>query len=150
MNAFVKDSFNAVLGPRKSWAYLLKLDQEIKKQQVLWSAAAKKDTSIDLTLAMNYAYTQLMKGVDRENLIQDELIFKAKLLQENLKTSINPRVKNTYLDLQDVTKLRTMRQAYLHKMLDNKYRRSIRVHQALLANVKTWKKNYLERKKKIA
>lgn len=149
VNAFVKDSFNAVLGPRKSWTYLLKLDQEIKKQQVIWTAAEKKDTSINLATTMNYAYSQLMKGVDRENLIQDELIFKAKLLQENLKASINPRVKNTYLDLQDVTKLRTMRQAYLHKMLDNKYRRSIRVHQALLTNVKTWKKNYLERKKKV-
>jgi len=149
LNAFVKDSFNTVLGPRKSWSYLLRLDQEIKKQQLLWIAAAKKDSTIDLNMAMNFAYSQLMKGVDRERLIQDELLKKAEILQLYLKSSINPTIKNSYLDLQDVTKLRTMRQAYLHKMLDNKYRRSIRVHQVLITNAKTWKKSYLERKKKI-
>jgi uncharacterized protein (DUF4415 family) len=149
LSKLLKDSVNTILSPRSSYSLLLRLDQEIKQQQILWKEWERKDTSFHADLAVQYAYGLLMDGMDMERqIIQCRLEASAEM-EKKIRAEINPEIKEMGLDLQDLNRLRTMRQAYLNKMLNNKYTRSIKVYQSVLTNARNWKKNYQTRLKML-
>jgi hypothetical protein len=149
LSLLIKDSVNTILSPRSSMQMLLKLDQEIKKQQVLWKEWEKKDSLFSAFTASSYAYGLLMDGMDQELLIIEQRIAYAAEMESRIKKDLNPQMKTVAEQYKFMNRLRTLRQTYLNKMLNNKYNRSIKVYQSISTNAKNWKKNYQTRLKML-
>lgn len=149
LSLLIKDSLNTILSPRSSMQMLLKLDQEIKKQQVFWKEWEKKDTTFSATTASAYAYGLLMDGVDQELKIIERRLEYASEMESRIKYDFTPSMKDFTEKYKFMNRLRFKRQAYLNKMLNNKYNRSIKVYQSISTNAKNWKKNYQTRLKML-
>ncbi len=70
-------------------------------------------------------------------------------MEARIKQHFNPQMKVIAEQYKFMNRLRTLRQAYLNKMLNNKYNRSIKVYQSISTNAKNWKKNYQTRLKML-
>lgn len=149
LSLLIKDSLNSILSPRSSLQMLLKFDQEIKKQQVLWKEWEKKDSTFSAESTSAYAYGLLMDGMDQEIRIIDQRLVYAFEMESRIKNDFTPAMKNLAENYKFMNRLRTLRQAYLNKMLNNKYNRSIKVYQSISTNAKNWKKNYQTRLKML-
>jgi hypothetical protein len=149
LSLLIKDSVNTILSPRSSMQMLLKLDQEIKKQQVLWKEWEKKDSTFSSAHAAAFSYGLLMDGMDQELQLIDQRLAYATEMETRIKQHFNPQMKVIAEQYKFMNRLRTLRQAYLNKMLNNKYNRSIKVYQSISTNAKNWKKNYQTRLKML-
>lgn len=147
LSLLIKDSVNTILSPRSSMQMLLKMDQEIKKQQLLWKEWEQKDTTFSAGTASAFAYGLLMDAMDKELKIIEQRLALAAELESQIKQTYNPSIKKLAEHYKFMNRLRTLRQAYLNKMLNNKYNRSIKVYQSISTNAKNWKKNYQTRLK---
>jgi hypothetical protein len=66
-------------------------------------------------------------------------------IESELKYYFKPQFKDMMEYFKSISKIKAERQAYLIKMLNNKYNRSIRVYTLIVANAKKWKANYTSR-----
>lgn len=142
LNDHLRDSINTYLGSRKSYAYTLKLNQEINKQAPLWIALEKKDSLIKASEYQAYSEYVLSELVKSEKEIIVDRLARSVEIERALNATFRNEAKELGLDMKDLTYIKNMRQAYLLKMMNNKYNRSIKVHLMLINNAKSWKGLY--------
>ena len=149
LTKMMRDSINAFTGSRKSYSYLVKLEQELKRQAPIYLAMEKKDSI--LTAKEYHAYNAfiMLDLVRAEEEIVDYRIEHSKAIEKALKEQFGPESKNLGADMKALGSIRNMRQAYLTKMMNNKYNRSIKVYTIIVSNAKTWKSTYRQKLKNL-
>jgi 3-methyladenine DNA glycosylase AlkC len=68
-------------------------------------------------------------------------------LEVELKNTFKPQLTSVMEYFKIVSKIKSDRQVYLTKMLNNHYNRMIRVDSTIVENAKKWKANYVARLK---
>ncbi len=149
LNDFVRDSLNTILGNRKSYKYLVILDKEIKKQQVLLADWQKKDSCLNIDQWKAFTGTILRDAADHEFDVIENRTNKMEGLQSFYRYELNAHVQMLSKESKSLNDLRNLRQGYLYKMLNNKFNRSMLVYKAISTNAKNWKKMYRSRLKEI-
>lgn len=146
---FLRDSVNCFLGTRKSYALLFKMDQLIKSGELQLVNLGKKDTLFQTDIFLNYAYSVLTDLLQKEKEIINERLKNADKIENHIKNKSRFDLKEIELDMKDLVNLKTIRQAYLSKLLNNKYKRSIKVYNAVISNANKWKALYKTKLKNL-
>jgi len=120
LNDHLRDSINSYLGSRKSYAYTLKLNQEINKQAPQWIALEKKDSLVTAEEYQAYSSFVLSELVKTEKEIIDDRLARSYEIETALNMTFRNEAKELGLDMRDLTYIKNMRQAYLLKMMNNK------------------------------
>lgn len=149
LNDHLRDSINLFLASRKSYAYTLKLNQEINKQAALWNALEKKDSLVDASAYQAYSESILSDLIKVEKEIIEYRLDRSVDIETAMNVTFRNETKEIGLDMRDLTYIKNMRQAYLTKMMNNKYNRSIKVYQMLINNAKSWKGLYKTKLKNL-
>jgi hypothetical protein len=147
LNRFVGDTMNTVYSPRASFNCLLKLQKEIRRQRQLWPEWEKRDTSFHANKARDFTNTLLNERSSEERLIIESRLNNYSQLQNAVKGHFMPQMKNLTQTYGELNRLRSLRQGYLNRMLNIKYKRLSLIYQSILINAKNWKKNYQSRLK---
>lgn len=142
LTSIMRDSINAYLSSRPSFSYILKLDQEIKKQTNSYLAMEKKDSLFNATENLRYANLMLWDLLEKEKEIINERLERSMEIENALRNQYIFHARELGQDMKDLSFIRTQRQAYLTKMMNNKFNRSIRVYTIIVNNAKNWKRNY--------
>lgn len=142
LNSYMRDSVNAYTGNRPSFVLLTKFDKEIKAMETNWAMLQKKDS-----LFPAWAYYTQTKYAVYDLLVAEQTIIQKRVkqsrdIESSIRLHFKQQMKDLSLDMKDVSYIKTMRQAYLLKMLNNKYNRSIRVYTIIISNAKKWKELY--------
>jgi hypothetical protein len=142
LTGIMRDSINAYLSNRRSFSYIMKLDQEIKKQANIYLAMEKKDSVFKSTENQKYANLVLLNLLETEKEIINERLERSTEIESALRNQFVFQARELGQDMKDLSFIRTQRQAYLVKMMNNKFNRSIRVYTIIVNNAKNWKRNY--------
>lgn len=145
LTALMRDSINGYLGSRKSFVLLQKMDQQIKLQEKKWALIKKNDSLVPTKNYLSYLY-----GLENTLMLEEQKIIENRVevsreIESELKYYFKPQFTDMMEYFKIVSKIKTDRQAYLTRMLNNKYNRSIRVYTLIVANAKKWKANYTAR-----
>jgi hypothetical protein len=146
---FMRDSINSFMGSRKSYNYIVKLDQEIRKQVPIWNVLEKKDSVLIAADYLKYANFLVVDLMKTEREIIDYRLSRSVEIEQALKDIYTFEGRYLGQDMKSLSYLKTMRQAYLTKMMNNKYNRSIKVYTIIVNNAKNWKKTYKQKLKNL-
>lgn len=141
LNVFLRDNLNSYLSNRKSYTYLLKLDQEVKRTCHKLDELYQSKRIEDPTTIKSALNTHLMELALKEERLTKEKLTNSTLLENEIRDTYFVKFKDLSLDLKDLNNIRTLRQAYLTKMMNNKYNRSIKVYSILISNANKWKRD---------
>jgi hypothetical protein len=145
LTALMRDSINGYLGSRKSFVLLQKMDQQIKLQEKKWALIKKNDSLVPTKNYLSYLYGLENELMHEEQKIIENRVEVSREIESELKYYFKPQFKDMMEYFKSISKIKAERQAYLIKMLNNKYNRSIRVYTLIVANAKKWKANYTSR-----
>jgi len=145
----MRDSINAFTGNRKSYSYLVKLDQEMKRQTPIYLALEKKDSVLMAKDYQAYNAFIMLDLVRAEQGIIDYRLQYSKAIEQAMKEVFGQESRNLGTDMKTLGSIRNMRQAYLVKMMNNTYNRSVRVYSIIVSNAKTWKSTYRQKLKNM-
>ena len=123
------------------------MDQKIKLQEKSWALIKKNDSLVPTKNYLSYLYGLENKLMEEEQKIIQERVTVSKDIEKQIQADIQPLILDLALFYKDVSGIKSDRQAYLTKMLNNKYNRSIKVYTIIVANAKKWKANYVSRLK---
>lgn len=149
LTKMMRDSINAFTGSRKSYSYLVKLDQEMKRQAPIYLSMEKKDSVLTAKDYYSYSAFIMLDLVRKEQEIINYRLERSKEIEKVLKEQFGPESKYLGSDMKALGSIRNMRQAYLTKMMNNKYNRSIKVYSIIVSNAKTWKSTYRQKLKNM-
>ena len=147
LTGLMRDSVNTYLGVRKSMQLIQLMDQKIKLQEKSWALIKKNDSLVPTKNYLSYLYGLENKLMEEEQKIIQERVTVSKDIEKQIQADIQPLILDLALFYKDVSGIKSDRQAYLTKMLNNKYNRSIKVYTIIVANAKKWKANYVSRLK---
>lgn len=142
LTKIMRDSINGYLSNRPSFSYIIKLDQEIKKQNNMYFAMEKKDTSFHADENLKYANLLFLDLLKKEKVIINDRLERSVEIENALRNQYVFHARELGQDMKDLSFIRIQRQAYLTKMMNNKFNRSIRVYSIIVNNAKNWKRNY--------
>lgn len=145
LTALMRDSINGYLGSRKSFVLLQKMDQQIKLQEKKWALIKKNDSLVPTKNYLSYLYGLENELMHEEQKIIENRVEVSREIESELKYYFIPQFTDMMEYFKSISKIKAERQAYLIKMLNNKYNRSIRVYTLIVANAKKWKANYSSR-----
>jgi hypothetical protein len=145
LTALMRDSINGYLGSRKSFVLLQKMDQQIKLQEKKWALIKKNDSLVPTKNYLSYLYGLENELMHEEQKIIENRVETSREIESELKYYFKPQFTDMMEYFKNISKIKAERQAYLIKMLNNKYNRSIRVYTLIVANAKKWKANYTSR-----
>jgi hypothetical protein len=146
---FVRDSINTILGSRKSYLALLKLDREFKKQQLVFGELQKVDSCFQIETYKAYAGNLLSNAAQLELMLIEDRMLKMEGLKTFIRYELPAQTQMLSKESKNVSDIRALRQGYLYKMMNNKYNRSILVYKAISTNAVNWKKMYKSRLKEF-
>lgn len=149
VNAILRDSLNTLLTNRSSYAYLLKLDNELFTQLKYLKDEMQKDSSFHAWGYRDYIIGSQYALITDEMELIDIRLQRAEQVTMAFRTFFLNEGKELALDMKDLSYLRSQRQAYLWKMMNNKYNRSIKVYTIIVNNTKNLKKGYLAKLKML-
>jgi hypothetical protein len=147
LTALMRDSINGYLGSRKSFVLLQKMDQQIKLQEKKWALIKKNDSLVPTKNYLSYLYGLENELMQEEQTIIENRVEVSQEIESELKYYFKPQFTDMMEYFKSISKIKSERQAYLTKMLNNKYNRSIKVYTIIVANAKKWKANYVSRLK---
>lgn len=147
LTRLMRDSINGYLSSRKSYVLLQKMDQQIKLQEKKWALIMKNDSLVPAKKYLSYLY-----GLENKLMLSEQEIIKNRIdvsreLEVELKNTFKPQLTSVMEYFKIVSKIKSDRQVYLTKMLNNHYNRMIRVDSTIVENAKKWKANYVARLK---
>jgi hypothetical protein len=149
LTKLMRDSINAFTGNRKSYSYLVKMDQEMRRQALLYLAMEKKESLLVAQEYLSYNAFLMLDLVRAEQEIIDHRLNHSKEIEKVLKETYGPESRFLAQDMTALGKIRNLRQGYLTKMMNNKYNRSIRVYTIIISNARTWKSTYKQKLKNL-
>lgn len=149
LTTMMRDSINAFTGNRKSYSYLVKLDQEMKRQTPIYLALEKKDSVLMAKDYQAYNAFIMLDLVRAEQGIIDYRLQHSKVIEQAMKEVFGRESRNLGTDMKTLGSIRNMRQAYLVKMMNNTFNRSVRVYSIIVSNAKTWKSTYRQKLKNM-
>ncbi|MFN6014112.1 MAG: hypothetical protein ACK47F_05420, partial [Flavobacteriales bacterium] len=109
----------------------------------------KRDSALVAKDYQAYNAFIMLDLVRAEQGIIDYRLQYSKAIEQAMKEVFGQESRNLGTDMKTLGSIRNMRQAYLVKMMNNTYNRSVRVYSIIVSNAKTWKSTYRQKLKNM-